>query len=227
MIVSELLTNTVVHGVGAIRLRLDTDAEVVRGEVVDEGPGFEVEVRERGVEEVGGRGLCRVVGVERGGAPRVEVVRGPLKPLGVAADEDESALSRRARRPVSSPIPALPPIRTTVWPIPERMPSLAKSLGAGPAGADEGLARARRLRAGSRVITHMHPLTHRSKEPPNAALPHSRPHRHRLGRRFRDGVRFPHLRRGSPAGPLSADRRDRLGARRADPTRFSSPAAAR
>jgi anti-sigma regulatory factor (Ser/Thr protein kinase) len=59
-VVSELVGNALVHGVGAIRLVLDVDGGAVRGEVVDEGPGFEIEVRERGLDEVGGRGLWLV-----------------------------------------------------------------------------------------------------------------------------------------------------------------------
>ena len=35
--VSELVTNAVVHGVGAISLRIDAEAETVRIEVADEG----------------------------------------------------------------------------------------------------------------------------------------------------------------------------------------------
>jgi hypothetical protein len=39
----------------------------------------------------------RVGGVERGGAPRVDVERGPLQPLGIATGEDDvSALTTRA-----------------------------------------------------------------------------------------------------------------------------------
>jgi hypothetical protein len=60
-VVSELVSNAVVHGVGTIRLVLDVTDDAVRGEVVDEGVGFELEVRDRGVEAVGGRGL-RLVG---------------------------------------------------------------------------------------------------------------------------------------------------------------------
>jgi anti-sigma regulatory factor (Ser/Thr protein kinase) len=65
LIVTELVTNAVVHGVGTIRLRLESDAGVVRGEVIDEGPGFEVDIREHGVEEIGGRGLWLVSSLAR------------------------------------------------------------------------------------------------------------------------------------------------------------------
>ena len=46
--VSELVTNAVIHGHGAITLKLRVDGDDVYGEVVDEGGGFEPVVRERG-----------------------------------------------------------------------------------------------------------------------------------------------------------------------------------
>jgi len=60
LVVSELVTNAVVHGRGAITLKLERDGPIVRGEVVDEGGGFEREIRERGTDDVGGRGLMIV-----------------------------------------------------------------------------------------------------------------------------------------------------------------------
>jgi anti-sigma regulatory factor (Ser/Thr protein kinase) len=60
LVVSELVTNAVVHGRGAIALKLQRDGEIVRGEVVDEGGGFEREIRERGPDDLGGRGLMIV-----------------------------------------------------------------------------------------------------------------------------------------------------------------------
>ncbi len=45
------------HGAGTIELRLWREGSVVRGEVVDEGGGFEREVHEQGWSDVGGRGL--------------------------------------------------------------------------------------------------------------------------------------------------------------------------
>jgi anti-sigma regulatory factor (Ser/Thr protein kinase) len=57
LVVSELVTNAVRHGEGAIELRLWRDGTTVRGEVVDEGGGFEHEVRAEGWDDVGGRGL--------------------------------------------------------------------------------------------------------------------------------------------------------------------------
>ena len=57
LLVTELVTDAVAHGRGAIVLRVRLEGERVVGEVVDEGQGFEREVRVRGPEEVGGRGL--------------------------------------------------------------------------------------------------------------------------------------------------------------------------
>src|SRR3954447_2794318 len=55
--VSELVANAVRHGEGTIELRLQVDGDLVRGEVIDEGTGFEYELREEGLDDVGGRGL--------------------------------------------------------------------------------------------------------------------------------------------------------------------------
>ena len=60
LLVSELVNNAVIHGEGAISLRLQIDDGIVRGDVVDGGDGFEREVRERGPDDVGGRGLIIV-----------------------------------------------------------------------------------------------------------------------------------------------------------------------
>ena len=65
LIVTELVTNAVIHGVGAIRLRLAIDDDAVRGEVIDEGMGFEVEIRERSADELNGRGLWLVASLAR------------------------------------------------------------------------------------------------------------------------------------------------------------------
>jgi hypothetical protein len=48
------------HGRGEVDFRLQLDDGIVRGEVIDEGDGFEHEVRERGPDEVSGRGLFLV-----------------------------------------------------------------------------------------------------------------------------------------------------------------------
>jgi len=60
LVVTELVNNALKHGEGPIRLRMDYDGRVVRGEVVDDGAGFEAEVQHRGLDEVGGRGLAIV-----------------------------------------------------------------------------------------------------------------------------------------------------------------------
>jgi anti-sigma regulatory factor (Ser/Thr protein kinase) len=65
LVVTELVTNAVVHGRGAITLRIRVDGDRVYGEVVDEGGGFEWEVRERGPDEVNGRGLMIVDALSR------------------------------------------------------------------------------------------------------------------------------------------------------------------
>jgi anti-sigma regulatory factor (Ser/Thr protein kinase) len=60
LVISELVTNASVHGGGEIILRLQLDGQTVRGEVIDQGAGFEHEIRERGPEDVSGRGLFLV-----------------------------------------------------------------------------------------------------------------------------------------------------------------------
>jgi anti-sigma regulatory factor (Ser/Thr protein kinase) len=60
LVVSELVGNAIVHGDGEVVLRLQLDGETVRGEVVDEGGGFEREVRVREPDDFGGRGLLIV-----------------------------------------------------------------------------------------------------------------------------------------------------------------------
>jgi anti-sigma regulatory factor (Ser/Thr protein kinase) len=60
LVVSELVTNAVMHGQGAIRFRLQIDARALRGEVIDEGGGFEHELRAAGPHASTGRGLLIV-----------------------------------------------------------------------------------------------------------------------------------------------------------------------
>jgi anti-sigma regulatory factor (Ser/Thr protein kinase) len=60
LVVSELVTNAVVHGHGEIVVKLRLDAEVLRGDVIDQGGGFERAMRERRPHDVGGRGLMIV-----------------------------------------------------------------------------------------------------------------------------------------------------------------------
>lgn len=74
--------------------------------MVDRSRQFEEESLER----------SRIVGVEGRAAERAELACGVLQALGVPAVRMTSAPSARARRAVSSPMPALPPITTTVCP---------------------------------------------------------------------------------------------------------------
>ena len=60
LVVTELVTNAVIHGQGTIRLRLRLDAGDVRGDVIDEGGGFEHELREASPYAESGRGLLIV-----------------------------------------------------------------------------------------------------------------------------------------------------------------------
>jgi len=60
LVLTELVSNAVVHGQGEVLLRLRLDTDTVRGEVIDQGQGFEREMRVRGPEELGGRGLMLV-----------------------------------------------------------------------------------------------------------------------------------------------------------------------
>ena len=60
LVVSELVTNAVMHGEGAIQLRVHVDAGDLRGEVIDDGGGFEHELRAAGPHATAGRGLLIV-----------------------------------------------------------------------------------------------------------------------------------------------------------------------
>jgi anti-sigma regulatory factor (Ser/Thr protein kinase) len=57
LLVSELVNNAVIHGVGSIVLKADLDEDRLHVEVIDEGSGFEHEVRQQDAENLGGRGL--------------------------------------------------------------------------------------------------------------------------------------------------------------------------
>jgi len=57
LLVTELVTNAVRHGHGSITLQAGLDDDRVLIEVIDEGEGFEREVRRQDIEVVGGRGL--------------------------------------------------------------------------------------------------------------------------------------------------------------------------
>lgn len=60
LLVSELVTNAVMHGRGQITLRAQLDEDRVLVEVIDEGGGFERTVRKEDFDAVGGRGLTIV-----------------------------------------------------------------------------------------------------------------------------------------------------------------------
>lgn len=60
LLTSELVANAVVHGQGQIHLRGGLDADRVLIEVIDEGEGFEHELRHRDFDELHGRGLAIV-----------------------------------------------------------------------------------------------------------------------------------------------------------------------
>jgi anti-sigma regulatory factor (Ser/Thr protein kinase) len=60
LIVSELVTNAVVHGEGRILLSSELDEDRLLIEVVDDGSGFEHVVREVPFDALSGRGLSIV-----------------------------------------------------------------------------------------------------------------------------------------------------------------------
>lgn len=57
LLTSELVTNAVLHGQGQIVLRSQLNDDRVLVEVLDEGGGFEHELRHRKFDELDGRGL--------------------------------------------------------------------------------------------------------------------------------------------------------------------------
>jgi anti-sigma regulatory factor (Ser/Thr protein kinase) len=57
LLASELVTNAVVHGSGEITLRAGLDGGRLLVEVIDEGSGFEREVRQQDFDQLGGLGL--------------------------------------------------------------------------------------------------------------------------------------------------------------------------
>ena len=60
LLVSELVTNALLHGQGTITLRAHLDDDRLLVEVMDEGPGFERPVRDPDFEMIGGWGLAVV-----------------------------------------------------------------------------------------------------------------------------------------------------------------------
>jgi len=63
LVVSELINNAVLHGEGSIEFQVDLDEHRLQIEVIDEGGGFEHEMREVPFEELSGRGLAIVEAV--------------------------------------------------------------------------------------------------------------------------------------------------------------------
>jgi anti-sigma regulatory factor (Ser/Thr protein kinase) len=57
LLVSELVTNAILHGRGRILLRARADADRVLVEVIDEGHGFEHQARQQPFDALRGRGL--------------------------------------------------------------------------------------------------------------------------------------------------------------------------
>lgn len=57
LVVSELVTNGVLHGHGDIDVRMTSDGNVVAGAVTDEGHGFDGRPRPRDPRRIGGHGL--------------------------------------------------------------------------------------------------------------------------------------------------------------------------
>ena len=57
LLVTELVTNALVHGRGKIEIRAELDENRVLVEVVDQGHGFARIIREHDFDQVGGRGL--------------------------------------------------------------------------------------------------------------------------------------------------------------------------
>ncbi|MEA2156067.1 MAG: serine/threonine-protein kinase RsbW [Solirubrobacteraceae bacterium] len=57
LLLSEVVTNALRHGPGSIRVRAHLDQEQLFVEVIDQGSGFERELRRRDFDAVGGWGL--------------------------------------------------------------------------------------------------------------------------------------------------------------------------
>lgn len=60
LLISELVSNAVLHGRGAITIRGDLNPDRVVFEVIDQGEGFEREVRGYDFDDLHGRGLAIV-----------------------------------------------------------------------------------------------------------------------------------------------------------------------
>lgn len=57
LVVSELVSNAVLHGTGDIELRVAYDGRRVTGDVVDQGAGFARPAHRRAHDQIGGNGL--------------------------------------------------------------------------------------------------------------------------------------------------------------------------
>jgi anti-sigma regulatory factor (Ser/Thr protein kinase) len=57
LVISELVSNAVLHGTGDIELRLTYDGRRITGEVADDGAGFALPARRRPPGQIGGHGL--------------------------------------------------------------------------------------------------------------------------------------------------------------------------
>ena len=57
LLAGELTSNALLHGTGEIRLRALLDADRLLVEVIDEGTGFERDLRHQRFDEIGGWGL--------------------------------------------------------------------------------------------------------------------------------------------------------------------------
>lgn len=66
LIVSELVTNAVLHGHGNVEMHIAFDGRSVTGHVCDEGPGFERRAPAPRAGRIGGRGLALVEQVADG-----------------------------------------------------------------------------------------------------------------------------------------------------------------
>ena len=98
LLVSELVTNAVVHGRGRIELHAELDRNRLLVEVIDEGPGFVPAVRGREPDIVGGYGL-RIVAEE---ASRWGIREG-ASAVWFEIPRHESGTNPRLRGPVQDP----------------------------------------------------------------------------------------------------------------------------
>ena len=104
LVVSELVTNAVMHGQGAIRFRLQLEAGDLRGEVIDDGGGFEHELRAAGPHATAGRGLLIVDRLTtRCGRGRRNHARLVRDAHGLARPTRRRTARRRGKPPAAAP----------------------------------------------------------------------------------------------------------------------------